>query len=134
MDYGPVRHNFASIRTGNHYIKRYAMAKALLDSLVLSCKCETAETGDLLIRVDCMDAKGKVADADIVIRMVPGTMRQYSCRWNGETHMCRIKQSDIAQVYNPDTCDYEPLQGAARLIIQAEKTGKQGGCMVNIRI
>lgn len=134
MDCGPVRHNFGSIRTGNHYIKRYAMAKALLDSLVLSCQCETAENGDLLIKVDCMDAKGRVADADMTIRMVPGTMRQCPCVWNGQTHVCRIKQSDIAQVYNPDTCDYEALKGAARLIIQAEKAGKQGGCLVNIRI
>ena len=134
MDCGPLRHNFGSIRTGNHYSKRYAMAKALLNSLVLRCDCVSEDNGDLLIKVDCMDAQGKVSGADVNIRMVPGSMRQYPCVWDGETHVCRIKQSDIARVYNPDTCDYDALDGAARLIIQAEKDDKQGGSLVNIQI
>lgn len=134
MDCGPLRHYYASLRTGRHYRKRYAMAKALLNSLAVSCKCQTTDSGDWLIEVDCKDSNGVVENASIQMRMVPGDMRQYLFTWNGTKHVCTIKKQEMVQVYKPDTCDYEPLSGAARLIIQAEKGTKQGGCLVNIRI
>lgn len=134
MDCGSLRHYYASLRTGRHYTKRYAMAQALLNSLALSCTCQKASNGDLVVEVDCMDANGKVENAHIQMRMVPGDMKQYQFTWNDQKHVCIIKRNDIARVYHPDACNYEPLTGAARLIIQAEKDEKQGGCLVNIRI
>lgn len=132
---GALRHNFASLKTGDHHIKRYAMAKGLLQSMALITRYSKDDQGNLTVQVDCIDAAGcKVENADIRLRMVPGSMRQYRLQWNGTTHECCISKNAIAQVYNPDTCGYEPLSGAARLIIQAEKDALQGGSLVNIRI
>ena len=134
LDIGAQRHNFANLKTGDHYIKRYALAKALLNSLVMKTQVEK-EGDDLVVKVDCYNAKGeKEENAIIQLRMMPGSMKQYVFTWDGEQYVCRVKKEDIAQVYNPDTCDYEPLTGAARFILQAEKDGKQGGSMVNIKI
>lgn len=134
MDCGALRHYYASLRTGRHYAKRYAMAKALLNSLVLSCRYHKDNQGNLLVEAECMDDGGKVENALLQLRMVPGSMKQFPLSWDGEKYTCTINPSDIAQVYDPDKCDYEPLTGAARLIIQAETDEKQGGCLVNIRI
>ena len=134
MDCGPLRHYDASLRTGRHYCKRYAMAQAMLSSLALSCSFHACGDGSLLFEADCRDINDKVADAEIWMRIVPGSMKQYRFSWDGQKHVCIVKRNDMAQVYNPDTCNYEPLTGAARLIIQAEKDGKQGGCLINIRI
>lgn len=134
-DCGPLRHNFASLKTGDHRIKRYAMAKGLLNSMALVCRTEKNESGGLRVQVDCFDASGqRVEDAYVRLRMAPGSMRQYLLKWNGDTHECRISSEELPQVYNPDVCGYEPLTGAARLIIQAEKDEMQGGSLVNIRI
>lgn len=133
-DVGALRHNFINMKTGQHHIKRYALAKGLLSSLALRTMVEK-DGEDLLVKVDCFDAAGNVVEnADIFLRMVPGSMKQYVFTWDGKQHICRVKKDDIAKVYNPETCDYEPLSGAARFVLQAEKDGKQGGSLKNIRV
>lgn len=133
-DVGAVRHNFSSMKTGNHYMKRYALAKALLQTMALRCSYEKEDSGDIVISVDCIDSAGQnVADAKVSLRITPGSMKRYSLKWDGSRYVCHIDKESVPKVYNPDTCEYEPLTGAMRMIIQAETADLQGGCIVNLR-
>lgn len=134
-DIGALRHNYSNARTGRHYAKRYALAQGMLSSMALRCVTKTLENGDFEVRVEAFDAEGApVKDAIMSLRIAPGSLKQYPLRWDGEKYVAHICRGDIVRVYDPDTCDYVPLTGAARLIIQGETETLQGGCLVNVRL
>ena len=82
-----------------------------------------------------LDADGKaVTDARVRLRIAPGSMRQYAFAREGDRYVCAVRKEDMAMVYDPDICDYAPLSGPARLILQAENDTLQGGCLVNVRL
>lgn len=133
-DVGALRHYYSNARTGRHYARRYALALGMLSSMALRCSVEKHDDG-LLVQAEAFDPDGNaVSDAVLRLRMVPGSMKQYPFRWNGEKYIAFISRDDIARVYDPDSCDYVPLTGAARCVIQAENDRLQGGCLMNVRL
>lgn len=132
---GTLRHYFSNCRTGRHYAKRNALALGLLASMALRCRTEQLPEGGLKVSAEAFDAMGKpVEDAFITLRITPGTMKPFLLLWDGKEYTCCIRREELPRVYDPDNVDYQPLKGAARLVLQAENERLQGGCLVNVRL
>lgn len=134
-DCGPLRHDFTSLKTGDHPEKRCAMAKALLESMALLPRWERDAAGNVRVTVTCISAAGvSVTNAQVRLRIAPGSMKQYPLTWNGSAYEAVLPPETFARVYDPDTCDYVPLTGAARLILQAETDAWQGGALLTVHL
>lgn len=134
-DVEALRHYYSGMRTGWHAARRYALARAMLESLALRCRWERSEQGGLNVYADVLDARGeRVKDARVWLRITPGTMRRYAFDWDGAQHCLRLPREELPWIYQPDAGDYRPLCGAARLILQAEHPTGLGGCILNISI
>lgn len=134
-DCGPLRHDFTSLKTGDHPEKRCAMAKALLESMALLPRWERDAVGNVRVTVKCISAAGvSVTNAQVHLRIAPGSMKQYPLTWNGSAYEAVLPPETFARVYDPDTCDYVPLTGAARLILQAETDAWQGGALLTVHL
>ena len=132
---GALRHYYSNCRTGRHYEKRYALASGLLSSMALRCRTEALPEGGVKVAVEALDAAGKaVQDAYITMRLTPGSMKSFQLPWNGSEYACCLRGEDLPRVYDPETAEYRPLEGPARIILQAENESLQGGCLVNIRL
>lgn len=131
-----LRHYYSNMRSGPHLLKRYALADALLHSIALRSSYEVASDGALTVFVQALGPDGApVADADISMRIVPGERRRYAFQPDGKGgYVCRVAKEELPVAYDPDHCDYLPLKGAARLILQAEASTLQGGSLMNIHL
>lgn len=131
---GALRHYYSNMRSGPHMLRRYALARALLSSLALKVDYTSGAEG-LEVRCAVLDAQGgRVAGASVYLRTTPGDFEPIRLTEEGGRYVCRIPHGALPKLYDATHARYEPLMGAIRLVVQAEKEGAQGGCLVTAYI
>lgn len=131
---GPLRHNYAGMRSGFHRQKRDALARAMLHSLALKWRCEKAADG-WRIQAEVYGPDGAaVSDARVWLRIAPGPYRHVPLYWQGQAYECMLTAETLPMHYDAQTQTYSLLRGAARLILQAENDECQGGCLCTVRL
>ena len=110
------------------------MAEALLSSLALKVDYASGAEG-LEVRCDVLDAQGgRVDGARVYLRTTPGDFEPIRLTGEGGRYACRIPYGALPKLYDASSARYEPLSGALRLVVQAEKEGAQGGCLMTAYI
>ncbi len=130
---GALRHNFSNMRSGGHFVKRYALAKALLSSLALRCTCQADEEG-LRVWAEVFDAAGNPVSWGVRLDMTltPGKPEKYVFEPGDGKYVCCIPRRELVKLYAPSSGRYVPYQGKVRLVLQAEAGEKQGGCIEHV--
>lgn len=127
---GALRLCYACMRSGPHHERRAALAKVLLNSLVLVPKAERTAEG-LKVTCQVLDSGMRpVSDAQVRLRIAPGTFRRFPLNWSGDQYACLIPSGDLPACYDMQRQEYAPLRGKARLILSAEDGGRTGGCIL----
>lgn len=131
-DVGALRHDYSGMRSGMHHEKRYALANALLDSLVIKPLIHREAEGGLTLRAEIYDAQSKTPEnVKAWLRIAPGPYRRFSLTKEKGAYVCAIPKEEMPLAYDPVAMHYAPVTGAVRLILQAEDGTRQGGCIVN---
>ena len=93
---GALRHNFSNMRSGGHYVKRYALAEALLQSLALRCECKAGPDA-LEVSAEVFDAQGNpVAEgARLELTVTPGRPERYTFAALDGRYVCRIPRQKL---------------------------------------
>ncbi len=89
----------------------------------------------LEVSCDVLDAQGgRVAGARVYLRTTPGDFEPIRLMEEDGRYVCRIPYGALPKMYDASSARYEPLSGALRLVVQAEREDAQGGCLVTAYI
>jgi hypothetical protein len=119
------------MRCGPHLQKRAALARAMLDSLVLVTRVKPTAQGVTVYAQVLDSAMQNVENASVRMRITPGSFASYAFEHGDSGFKCDVKKEALPPSYDMQRMVYAPLSGRVRLVISAEDDKRNGGCVIS---